>query len=154
MISHPVLFLLLLLLIGIIGKNQSLVISILVLLIIKLIGLDGKIFPFLQTKGINLGVIVITIAVLTPIATGDIGFKELFDSLKSTYAWIALFSGIFVALIAKYGVGLLSNDPHLTAALVLGTILAVVFLQGIAVGPLIAAGIAYLLIKLFTLITS
>lgn len=149
MISHPVLFLLLLLIIGIIGKNQSLVIAVSVLLGIKVIGLDGRIFPFLQAKGINLGVIVITIAVLVPIATGDIGFKQLADALKSTYAWIALGAGIFVAIIAKYGLNLLSNDPHITAALVIGTILAVVLFKGIAVGPLIAAGIAYLIIKLF-----
>lgn len=152
MISQPMLFLLLLLIIGIVGKNQSLVIAISVLIGIKVIGIDGKVFPYLQAKGINLGVIVITIAVLVPIATGDIGFKQLMEALKSTYAWIALCSGIFVAIIAKYGLDLLSNDPHITAALVIGTILAVVLFKGIAVGPLIAAGIAYLLIKLFAVI--
>ncbi|WP_458412246.1 DUF441 domain-containing protein [Schinkia sp. CFF1] len=152
MLSQPMLFLSLLLIIGIIGKNQSLVIAISVLIGIKLTGLDSKIFPFLQAKGINLGVIVITIAVLVPIATGDIGFKQLSDALKSIYAWIALASGVFVAIIAKYGLGLLSDDPHLTAALVIGTILAVVLFKGIAVGPLIAAGIAYLLMKLFKII--
>lgn len=152
MLSQPVLFLLLLLIIGILGKNQSLVIAIAVLLGIKVSGFDGKIFPFIQTKGINLGVIVITIAVLVPIATGDIGFKQLMEAIKSVNAWIALASGIFVAIIAKYGIGLLSNDPHITAALVIGTIMAVVLFKGIAVGPLIAAGIAYLIMRLFALL--
>lgn len=152
MISQPMMFLLLLLIIGIIGKNQSLVIAISVLIGIKVIGLDGKVFPYLQAKGINLGVIVITIAVLVPIAAGDIGFKQLMEALKSTYAWIALCSGIFVAIIAKYGLDLLKDDPHITAALVIGTILAVVLFKGIAVGPLIAAGIAYLLMKLFAIL--
>lgn len=152
MISQPILFLLLLLIIGIVGKNQSLVIAVSVLLGIKVTGLDSRVFPFLHAKGINLGVIVITIAVLVPIATGEIGFKQLSDALKSTYAWIALFSGIFVAIIAKFGLDLLSNDPHITAALVIGTILAVVLFKGIAVGPLIAAGIAYLVMKLFSLL--
>lgn len=152
MISQPMLFLMLLLIIAIIGKNQSLVIAISVLIGMKVIGLDGKVFPYLQANGINLGVIVITIAVLVPIATGDIGFRQLMEALKSTYAWIALCSGIFVAIIAKYGLGLLKDDPHITAALVIGTILAVVLFKGIAVGPLIAAGIAYLLMKLFTIL--
>lgn len=152
MLSQPVLFLLLLLIIGILGKNQSLVIAITVLLGIKVTGLDGRIFPFLQTKGINLGVIVITIAVLVPIATGDIGFKQLSEAIKSVNAWIALASGVFVAIIAKYGLDLLSNDPHITAALVIGTIIAVVLFKGIAVGPLIAAGIAYLIMRLFVLL--
>lgn len=152
MISQPTVFLLLLLIIGIIAKNQSLVIAISVLLGLKVIGLDDKIYPFLQSKGISLGVIIITIAVLIPIATGDIGFKQLSDALKSTYAWIALGSGILVAITAKYGLNLLSNDPHITAALVIGTILAVALFKGVAVGPLIAAGIAYLIMKLLSML--
>lgn len=152
MISQPTLFLLLLLIIGIIAKNQTLVIAIAVLLGMKVTGLDGKLYPFLQVKGINIGVIVITIAVLVPIATGEIGFKQLSEAIKSPFAWIALGSGIFVAIIAKYGIDLLSSDPHITAALVFGTILAVVLFKGIAVGPLIAAGIAYIFMKLYNLL--
>ncbi|WP_017756089.1 DUF441 domain-containing protein [Calidifontibacillus oryziterrae] len=152
MISQPTLFLLLLLIIGFLAKNQSLVIAVSVLLGMKVTGLDERLYPLLQAKGINIGVIVITIAVLVPIATGDIGFKQLSEAIKSPYAWIALGSGIFVAIIAKYGLDLLSDDPHITAALVIGTILAVVLFKGIAVGPLIAAGIAYLFMKLYNLL--
>ncbi len=146
--SQPVLFLIILLAIGFVAKNQSLIIAVAFLLLIKVVGLDGKVFPYLQSKGINLGVTVITIAVLVPIATGEIGFKQLGDALKSSYAWVALGSGIAVALIAKYGLNLLADDPHITAALVFGTILAVALFQGVAVGPLIGAGIAYLFMKL------
>ena len=64
--------------------------------------------------------------------------------MKSSYAWIALGAGILVALIAKNGIVLLENDPHITTALVFGTILAVSLFKGVAVGPLIGAGIAYL----------
>ncbi|MCD7032798.1 DUF441 domain-containing protein [Metabacillus sp. GX 13764] len=150
--SQAYIFLLILLGIGLIAKNQSLIIAVAFLLIVKVSGLDGKIFPVLQSKGINWGVTVITIAVLVPIATGDIGFKQMIDSMKSYYAWIALGSGIAVALIAKNGLTLLSEDPHITTALVLGTILAVSVFKGVAVGPLIGAGIAYMamqLVKLF-----
>lgn len=52
-----------------------------------------------------------------------------------------------MAYVAKDGLTLLANEPHLTTALILGTILAVVFFQGIAVGPLIGAGIAYLAMR-------
>jgi uncharacterized membrane protein (DUF441 family) len=153
MINSSILFLLLLLIIGYIANNQSLMIAVSFLLIVKLIGLDTKIFPSLQKNGINWGVTVITIAVLVPIATGEIGFKQLLDSLRSPYAWIALVSGISVAIIAKQGLSLLANDPHITTALVFGTILAVSFFKGVAVGPLIGAGIAYLLMKMVKLIS-
>ncbi|MBD3860300.1 DUF441 domain-containing protein [Bacillus sp. 28A-2] len=144
MFTQANLFLVLLLVIALIAKNNSLILAVSVLIAIKLIGLDQKVFPVLQSKGINWGVTVITIAVLVPIATGDIGFKQLGEAMKSSYAWIALGAGILVALIAKNGIVLLENDPHITAALVFGTILAVSLFKGVAVGPLIGAGIAYL----------
>lgn len=117
-------------------------------MVMKLIGFDAKVFSYVQSKGINWGVTVITIAVLAPIATGDIGFKDLTAAFKSPYAWIALISGIIVALLAKGGVTLLAKDPHITTALVLGTVLAVSLFKGVAVGPLIGAGIAYLAMKI------
>ncbi len=152
MISQATFFLLLLLAIGVIAKNQSLMIAVLALIVMKLIGMDSKIFSYIQTKGINWGVTVITFAVLAPIASGEIGFKDLSSAFKSPYAWIALISGIIVALLAKGGVTLLSEDPHITTALVLGTILAVALFKGVAVGPLIGAGIAYLAMKIVDLI--
>ncbi|MFJ8255798.1 DUF441 domain-containing protein [Peribacillus asahii] len=145
----PIVFLLLLGIIGWLGKNTSLMVAAGFLLLMKLFMLDTKIFPYLEGKGINLGVTIITIAVLVPIASGAIGFKELGEAIKSPYAWIALISGVAVALIAKNGLTLLQHDPHITTALVLGTILAVALFKGVAVGPLIGAGIAYICMKLF-----
>ncbi|TFB25024.1 DUF441 domain-containing protein [Filobacillus milosensis] len=144
MLSSSTLFLLILLGLGFIAKNQAILIAVYILLGIKLLKLDDKIFPYLEAKGLFIGVVIITVAVLVPIATGEIGFNELLESIKSYYAWIALAAGMFVAYVAKDGLQLLANDPHLTAALIIGTILAVVFFQGVAVGPLIGAGIAYL----------
>ncbi|MBS4222709.1 DUF441 domain-containing protein [Lederbergia citrea] len=152
MFNQPFLFMLMLLAIGIIAKNQSLIIAASVLIVLKLLGADEKIFTSLQTKGINWGVTIITIAVLAPIASGYIGFKELGNAIKSPYAWIALGAGMGVAVIAKYGVQLLSADPHITTALVIGTIFAVAVFKGVAVGPLIGAGIAYMAMKIFELI--
>jgi uncharacterized membrane protein (DUF441 family) len=147
-LSESLMFLLLLLLIGFIAKNNSLIIAILVLLLIKFTPISVRAFSYLQSKGINLGVTVITIAVLVPIATGEIGFKHLIEAMKTPVAWIALISGIIVALLAKNGVQLLASDPQITAALVLGTVLSVAIFKGVAVGPLIGAGIAYVFIQL------
>ncbi|MFZ7945734.1 DUF441 domain-containing protein [Neobacillus sp. 19] len=151
MLSESFLFLLLLLVIGFIAKNSSLMIAIAVLLLLKISGMDAKSFTFLQTKGINWGVTIITIAVLAPIASGDIGFKDLSGAFKTPFAWIALISGMLVALLAKGGVKLLADDPQITTALVLGTILSVSIFKGVAVGPLIGAGIAYAAMRIFGL---
>lgn len=154
MLSQPMLFLIVLLGIGLLAKNQSLIIAVSCLMIIKLIGLETKLLPTIGSKGINWGVTIITIAVLVPIATGDIGFKQLLDAVKSAYAWIALGAGIAVALIAKNGLTLLTEDPHITTALVFGTILAVALFNGVAVGPLIGAGIAYIAMQIVKFFSS
>jgi uncharacterized membrane protein (DUF441 family) len=152
--SGSLLFLFLLLVVGWLAKNPSLMVASGFLILVKVIGASDKIFPFLQAKGINLGVTVITVAVLVPIANGSIGFKQLVEAIKSPYAWIALGAGIAVALIAKSGLTLLVDDPHITTALVFGTILAVALFKGVAVGPLIGAGIAYIAMRLFELFKS
>lgn len=153
MFSQSLLFLILLLVISFIAKNSSLMIAIAVLLLLKIVGLDSKAFSLLQTKGINWGVTIITIAVLAPIASGEIGFKDLSAAFKSPFAWIALVSGMLVALLAKGGVTLLADDPQITTALVLGTILSVSIFKGVAVGPLIGAGIAYSAMKIISFFT-
>ena len=149
--TSSTIFLLVLLALALLAKNNSLIFAIGFLLVVKIFRLGDKLFPLLESKGINIGVTIITIAVLVPIATGAIGFKELTGALKSPVGWIAIFSGLFVALLAKNGIDVLSSNPHITTALVFGTILAVVAFKGVAVGPLIAAGIAYVLLKIFNL---
>jgi uncharacterized membrane protein (DUF441 family) len=148
MISQSFLFLLMLLFISLVAKNKSLMIAIAVLIFLKIIGLETKYFSTIQSKGIEWGVTVITIAVLAPVASGEIGFKDLGGAFKSPTAWVALISGILVALLAKGGISLLSEDPHITTALVLGTIMAVSLFKGVAVGPLIGAGIAFVAMKI------
>ncbi|KHF28816.1 hypothetical protein LR68_02386 [Anoxybacillus sp. BCO1] len=145
---QPFIFLFILLVIGMMAKNHSLIVAVLFLLVVKSIGLSSKVFPYLQQKGINLGVTIITIAVLVPIASGKIGFKELAESVRSVYAWIAMLSGIAVALLAKGGVTLLAKDPHMTTALVIGTILAVIFIQRRCGWAVNWCGIAYMLMKM------
>lgn len=154
MFTNMTIFLIILLAVGLVAKNQSLVIAVSFLLLVKWVGLSDKVYPFLQQKGIQLGITIITIAVLVPIATGEIGFKEMKEALTSYYAWIALGSGILVAIIAANGIDLLKSDPHITTALVLGTILAVALFKGVAVGPLIGAGIAYFAMKVVQFFSS
>ncbi|EZP60499.1 MULTISPECIES: DUF441 domain-containing protein [Exiguobacterium] len=146
------LFLIALVFIGVIAQNKSLIIAAAFLLIVKAIGLDGRLFPSLQAKGITWGVTLITAAILVPIAAGDIGFKELIQSIRGHIGIISFLSGIFVAIVAAHGVGLMKEDPLVTTALLAGTILAVGLFRGVPVGPLIGAGIAALVIGMWDII--
>lgn len=145
---QPYLFLLLLFLVGLAGKNPSIMIAASILILIKVSGLDIWLFKPLETHGINAGVIIILIAVFIPIANGTIGFQDLWQSVWSKNGIITFLSGLIVSLVAFQGVNLLKMEPELTTALVIGTIAGVAFFRGIPVGPLIGAGIAVLIMRL------
>lgn len=145
------LFLALVLVVAAIGKNMSLVIASVVVMFLKLIPYTRQWFPVIQAKGINWGVTIISIAILIPIATGQITFKDLWQAFRMPAGWIAVACGVLVAVLSKYGVNQLAAVPQVTVALVFGTILGVVFLKGIAAGPVIASGMTYVIISLLGL---
>src|SRR5699024_12340315 len=88
------LFLALVLVVALVGKNMSLIITTGVVMALKLIPFASKWLPVIQAKGINLGVTVISVAILIPIAKGHIGFKDLINTFKSTEWRMVLFVGI------------------------------------------------------------
>ncbi|MHC5251877.1 DUF441 domain-containing protein [Listeria kieliensis] len=154
MFTESMLFLLLFLALGVLAKNNSLIIAVAVVIILKLFAGNTKVMEVIQSKGINWGVTIITIAILIPIATGQIGFKDLFDSFKSLAGWVGLSAGILVSILSRKGVGYMSQDPQITVSLVFGTILAVALFRGIAAGPVIASGIAFVAMQAITFFTT
>ena len=147
------LFLLLIALISFVAHNKSLLFATIFVLILKLfMPLSSSLMDTIHSKGINWGVTIISISILIPIATGEIGFKNLMDAFKKPLGWLAILCGILVAILSKKGVGLIGASPEITVALVFGTILGVVIFRGIAAGPVIAAGMTYCLFSLFQMI--
>lgn len=155
-------FLGLILLVGAITQNKSIVYATIFVLILKVLfnitesyklkGIDIENFMIqFRKEGINWGVLVITVAILIPIATGEIGFSHLLNAFKSPIGWVAIISGISVSILSSKGVGLLSGQPEITVALVIGTIMGVVFFKGIAAGPVIASGITFCILRVIEL---
>lgn len=141
------LFIVLISLIAFLGKNKSLFFATLFVFALMLIPNTQKLLNFIHQQGINWGVTIISITILIPIATGKIGFQDLINSFKSPLGIIATLCGILVAILSSKGVNLIKVSPEVTVALVLGTIIGVVFFKGIAAGPIIAAGITYFLMQ-------
>ncbi|MGK0550580.1 DUF441 domain-containing protein [Enterococcus faecalis] len=142
-------FILLIALISMVSKNKSLLIASLVILACMVLPYSSKILPLLGKHGMNLGITIISITILVPIATGEIGLKELLTNFKSPLGLFAIVCGIAVAILSAKGTALISASPEVTVALVLGTIVGVVFFKGLAAGPIIAAGITYYIVQLF-----
>jgi uncharacterized membrane protein (DUF441 family) len=80
-------------------------------------------------------------ATLTPLATEKINTAMIIDSFKTPRGIIAVVTGIFVAWAGSKGVSFMVASPEVISALMIGTVIGVCFFKGVAVGPLIAAGL-------------
>lgn len=138
-----------LIVIGIVGRSPIISTAACVLLIIKLVHLE-RYLPAMERRGLELGLLFLTFSVLVPFATGRIQLKEIMGALTSWAGWLALAGGALATYINGKGLEMLRFDPQLIVGMVVGSILGIVFLRGIPVGPLMAAGITVILYKLFT----
>jgi len=145
--SLPILVVLVL---SVIGNNHTVAIAALVLLLIQKIGLVTWL-PIIESYGMNLGIIILTLAVLSPLAQGRISTAEVLGIFKAPAGVIAIIIGITVAWIAGHGVVFMKEAPEITTALIVGTIVGVCFFRGLPVGPLIAGGMVALIVNLMDL---
>ena len=133
------LLLVILLILGVLSNNSAITISAAVLLIMQQTFLSSHI-PLLEKYGVKIGIIILTIGVLSPLVSGKIQLPDLSGFLSWKMA-LSIAVGILVAWLASKGVPLMGEQPILVTGLLIGTIIGVAFLGGIPVGPLIAAGI-------------
>ena len=131
---------------GYVTSNTSVSMASGILLVLKIILPHEKLMYF-GAHGLNWGVILLTAAVLTPMALGNIGIKEIVEVFKSPEGLISITVGVLVALLGKWGANLMAADPQIVVSSIIGTIIGVVFLKGVPVGPMIASGMVYVLLK-------
>ncbi|PRI65613.1 hypothetical protein BVZ87_00541 [Haemophilus influenzae] len=133
------LLLVILLILGVLSNNSAITISAAVLLIMQQTFLSSHI-PLLEKYGVKIGIIILTIGVLSPLVSGKIQLPDLSGFVSWKMA-LSIAVGMLVAWLAGKGVPLMGEQPILVTGLLIGTIIGVAFLGGIPVGPLIAAGI-------------
>ncbi|ENW79701.1 UPF0756 membrane protein [Acinetobacter sp. ANC 3929] len=130
---------------GVFSQNTAVTVAAACLILVKLTPLN-QFFPYIQNHGLNIGIIILTIGVLAPIASGKISGESILKSFISIKSLAAIAVGLLVAWLGGRGVKLMSNQPDVVAGLLIGTVAGVALLRGVPVGPLIAAGILSLLI--------
>lgn len=144
-LDMPSLILLLFAALGLVSSNTTITIAMIVLLLIRVTHLN-QVFPWLEKYGLTIGIIALTIGVMAPLASGRIGIDTIIQSFLNWKSLLAIAVGILVSYLGGRGVVLMGNQPTLVAGLLIGTVIGVAFFGGVPVGPLIAAGIMYLLI--------
>lgn len=133
---------------GILAKNNILASAAGILLVMKGMDLE-RLFIILENHAIDWGLLFLTIAILVPFATGKIQLEHIIGFLWSPAGLVTLVGGAVAALLNARGVSLLIREPDVVGAIILGSLISIVFFGGIPVGPVMAAGIASVLLQIF-----
>lgn len=126
-------------------NNHTVTFAVLILLLFKVTPL-AKFFPDLQQYGITIGIVILTAAVLVPLANGSLTIQEIVKSFTTWQSVLTILIGIFVSWLGMRGIGLMESKPVIVNGLIIGTLIGVSVFKGVPVGPLIAAGLLSLLI--------
>lgn len=141
--------LVILIIVGVLGRASILASAASVLLILKLTSLQ-RFFPALERRGLELGLLFLMISVLVPLVNGKIQTRELWGTFFTTSGIFAMIGGILATYLNSQGLSMLRTEPQLMLGLVLGSIIGIVLFKGIPVGPLMAAAIAALLTQIYS----
>lgn len=142
----PVL-LILIFLIGMFTKNQVLTGAAAFVLALGLAPLKPALVLFCR-YGVFLGLLFLTVAVLAPLMAGEFGLADIMATLFSPTGLVAIIGGVLSSLMNRKGVTLLQWEPSLAAGVILGSLISMAFLGGIPVGPVMAAGLAGVMIDI------
>lgn len=140
------LLLIILIIIGMVGRSHIITTAACILLIVKLVSLE-RYLPAIERRGLEFGLLFLTMGVLVPFASERISYKDIISVFTSWPGIIALIGGAIATYMNGKGLDLLKVDPQLIVGLVIGSIFGILFLRGIPVGPLMAAGITAFLLK-------
>lgn len=137
-----------LIIIGIFGKSPIVATAACILLVVKLTR-AYSLFPLLDRRGLELGLLFLMISVLVPFATEKISIREIWSCFTTVPGILAILGGALATYMNGQGLNLLKLDPELMAGLVVGGIIGIVFFRGQPVGPLMAAGLTAFFLKVF-----
>ncbi|AWK14263.1 DUF441 domain-containing protein [Candidatus Fukatsuia symbiotica] len=144
-LDPTLLILLVLATLGIFSHNMPLTWAILTLFIVRITPMS-QFFPWIEKYALTLGILILTIGMIAPIASGKINVNDITHSFLHWKPLLAIVVGVVVSYLGGRGVSLMTNQPSVVAGLLVGTVLGVALFKGIPVGPLVAAGLLSLLI--------
>lgn len=129
-----------LILIGLLGRSNILATAACLLLVMKLLNLQSF-FPMLERRGLELGLLFLLVSVLVPFAAGKIMVRDVVLNFTTIPGILAIAGGALATYMNSQGLNMLKFDPELMIGLVMGSIVGIIFWGGIPVGPLMAAGL-------------
>jgi len=136
--------LLILLILSLLGGNRLVAVASGFLLLLSLLDMREAL-QFFSDNAIDLGLVLLLVAILAPFALKPPELSELKELFSHRITILALLGGMLATRLQGSGLQLLENQPHVILGLLTGTLLGVLTLGGIPVGPLTGAGLTALL---------
>lgn len=142
---------LILVILSFITKNKNLGIAALIVFVVSLSN-SGKAIAFIEKYFMDIGMIFLMMWMLIPLLKMDNSTSSGFKSLLTLNGVVSFIIGMVVVVLAAKGVSFTKGSADVLTGVVLGSIVGVSLLGGVPVGPLIASGIAFEIVRLINLI--
>lgn len=143
--------LIVLFILSLINKNKSLTGAALIIFVISFID-NGKSAEFIEKHFMNLGMTFLMIWMLVPLIKQTSVESININHLLNLRSIISIIAGISAVLVASKGVTFLKLNSDTMPGILIGSIIGVTFLGGVPVGPLIASGMVFGILKLINFI--
>jgi uncharacterized membrane protein (DUF441 family) len=127
-------------LLSITSKDRMLMAAAVVLAVLAAID-SRPAFVLLQKHSFQTGIFFLLLFLLLPVANQKISVAEMGRQLLSVEGAAAVVAGLAVSVIGGRGVQVLAGHPAILTGVVIGTLIAVLFFQGLPAGLIIAAGL-------------
>lgn len=140
-----------LIIISFVTKNKNLSIAASVIFVVSLINNQKSIY-FIEKYFLDIGMIFLMMWMLVPLIKIENSLTPNIKSLLNLNGLVSFIVGAAVVVLAAQGVSFLKGSVDVLTGVILGSILGVALLGGVPVGPLIASGIAYEIVRLINAI--
>lgn len=112
------------------------------ILLAVLAAVDSKpVITLLQKNTFQIGIFFLMLFILLPIANQKTSLANMAGQLVSIEGALAIIAGLGISFIGGKGVGVLASHPTVLMGVIIGTLIAVLFFEGLPAGLIIAAGL-------------
>lgn len=139
-----------LLLIAIAGRSNLVAMASCILMAVKFSGADQYILPFLEKMGLKIGLLILMVYILLPMARGQVNLKELKYGFSTLPGIVALLGGALATHLNNQGLKLMKAMPEIIFGMTVGTILGTVFFKGTPCGPVMTAAVTAILLEIYS----
>ncbi|MCL6515594.1 DUF441 domain-containing protein [Alicyclobacillus sp.] len=144
----PEILLIVFILVGVLGRATIVSVAASLLLIVRMLRFD-RLFPMLERRSLELGLLFLMISILVPLASGRIDARDMMRTIFSPLGLVTVIAGVIATVINAEGLQLLKDYPPLLISVVIGSVIGIALFGGMPVGPLMATAIAALCVQIF-----